>query len=249
VEPPSKWVMGLPPDLDAVVVKCLAKDPKDRYQTVADLAFALEPWAAIEGSAKRILHVMQTVQKTDMPTMMNVDADVAGQGGGPKTMAAWDSGERTRLTAKGVPRGLWAAFGVLGFLGLVGVAGIVASRHHKSENAVVAGTAASSAIVGDPPPAAATPVPVVAGTASTAGVVATAASPTAAVEPAPTADPPPSDPSPSVTSTLAATTAAKPPTGKAPPVKPPPTTRPTSTTTTGRPSKPNGSKPDPAAYP
>ena len=230
VEPPSKWAVGLPPELDAVVVKCLAKDPTDRYQTVAELAFALEPWAAIEGSARRILHVMQTVQKADIPTMMNVDADVSGHDA-PKTMDAWDSGERTRLSTKGLPRGAWAAFGVAGFLGLVGLAAIVSLRIHKPSHPVAAASAASSALVVEPtPPPAATPVPM--------PEIAAAPLPTPAVEPAPTTEPPESDPSlgagsgPAPASTLAATTAAKPPPVKPPPVKPPsahptpPSTRP-----------------------
>jgi serine/threonine protein kinase len=225
VEPPSKWAMGLPPDLDAVVVKCLAKDPRERYQTVAELAFALEPWSAFEGSAKRILHVMQTVQKTDIPTMMNVVPGAEGQDG-PKTMDAWDSGEQTRLNTKGVPRAVWAAFGVAGFLGLVGVAAIVSLRVHKPVAPIAAGTAASSAVVVEPP-LAATPVPMP--EIAPATVPATATPPAlpaiAAVAPAPadTSVPPPPDPTPplAATSTLAATAPAKPPPVKPPPVKPP----------------------------
>jgi serine/threonine protein kinase len=69
--PPSRWAQGLPSRLDAVVLKCLAKDPNHRYQSVAELAYALEPWTTLEGSARRILHVMETVQKTDLPTVLN----------------------------------------------------------------------------------------------------------------------------------------------------------------------------------
>ncbi|MDB5213305.1 MAG: hypothetical protein JWO86_1232 [Myxococcaceae bacterium] len=219
VEPPSKWAIGLPPDLDAVVVKCLAKDPKDRYQTVAELAFALEPWAAIEGSARRILHVMQTVQKTDMPTMMNADPNVSGHDG-PKTMDAWDSGERTRLTSK-VPRAAWAAFGVAGFLGLVGLAAIVSLRVHKPV-LPIAGATTSSVVVADPPlPATAVPMPEI--TAATPG-------PAPAVTGALVVVTDPTPPSPGITaeptSTLAApTNTTLPPMATAttarPPVKPP----------------------------
>jgi tRNA A-37 threonylcarbamoyl transferase component Bud32 len=189
VEPPSKWAIGLPPDLDAVVVKCLAKDPKDRYQTVAELAFALEPWAAVEGSARRILHVMQTVQKTDVPTMMNVDADDADHAG-PKTLDAWDSGERTRLAAKGLPRAAWAAFAGALLMGLVGLAAIVSWRSHRTAQHIAAGSAASSALAVEPPPAV-TPVPMppaMADTATAATVVSATVAATVAPE---TASPPP----------------------------------------------------------
>jgi tRNA A-37 threonylcarbamoyl transferase component Bud32 len=253
VEPPSKWAIDLPPDLDAVVVKCLAKDPKDRYQTVAELAFALEPWAAVEGSARRILHVMQTVQKTDVPTMMNVDPSGADHAG-PKTMDAWDSGERTRLGAKGLPRGAWAAFAGFLVLGLVGLAAIISWRIHRAPPTTAAGSVASSALVADPPPAV-TPVPMPAAVPDTtaAAAVATVTATTAPVAPAPVTEPaatanvdvPPSDPgngagAPPPASTVAAATAAtstpKPPVGKPPVGRPPlahpatPGTRPTATT-------------------
>lgn len=138
VEPPSKWAYGLPPDLDAVVVKCLAKDPADRYQTVADLAVALEPWSATEGSANRILHVMQTVQRSDFPTMLNADFQAHGAAGpqaedGPKTMNAWDSGERARPPARRISPVMMAlgGFGALAAIG-VALAGIASFASHRS---------------------------------------------------------------------------------------------------------------------
>jgi serine/threonine-protein kinase len=139
VEPPSKWAFGLPPDLDAIVVKCLAKDPGDRYQTVAELAVALEPWSASEGSANRILHVMQTVQKSDFPTIMNADFLAHGAPGphgddGPKTMDAWDSGERARPTMRRIAPVMMAlgGFAALAAVGL-GLAGIASFASHRSK--------------------------------------------------------------------------------------------------------------------
>lgn len=41
VEPPSVWRRELPPALDAVVLRCLRKDPDERFQTVAELARAI----------------------------------------------------------------------------------------------------------------------------------------------------------------------------------------------------------------
>jgi len=35
--PPSEIVPGLPPELDAICARCLAKDPAERYETMADL--------------------------------------------------------------------------------------------------------------------------------------------------------------------------------------------------------------------
>jgi serine/threonine-protein kinase len=42
VEPPSRQVPDIPADLEAVLMRCLAKDPSDRYQSVEDLARALD---------------------------------------------------------------------------------------------------------------------------------------------------------------------------------------------------------------
>ena len=39
--PPGAKVQGVPADLDAVVMKCIAKKPDDRYQTVRELIAAL----------------------------------------------------------------------------------------------------------------------------------------------------------------------------------------------------------------
>lgn len=165
VVPPSRWVHGLPPDLDALVVKCLAKDPKDRFQTVAELAFALEPWSAMEGSARRILHVMQTVQKTDIPTVMNAaPGHVYEVHDGPKTMDAWDSGERTRKATRRISPMALALGGSL-LLGAIGLTSIIAyaTSHHRSSKAAAASSAgdgsASAASVAPPPPEPA-PVPV-----------------------------------------------------------------------------------------
>ncbi|MBX3185588.1 MAG: serine/threonine protein kinase [Labilithrix sp.] len=146
VVPPSRWVQGLPHDLEAVIVKCLAKDPAQRFQTVAELAFALEPWAATEGSARRVLHVMQTVQKTEIPTLVTAPA-VSHPEEMSKTIDAWDTGGPTRPHRRSMAIPFAIGAGSLLVLGLVlGGAAIVARGHNKNK-------AAAAASVVDPPTA------------------------------------------------------------------------------------------------
>lgn len=42
VVPPSEHVPSIPHDLEAIVMRCLAKDPDDRYQSILDMADALD---------------------------------------------------------------------------------------------------------------------------------------------------------------------------------------------------------------
>jgi len=42
VEPPSKYAPNVPPELDALVLKGLAREPNDRYATAREMALALE---------------------------------------------------------------------------------------------------------------------------------------------------------------------------------------------------------------
>ena len=50
VAPPVEACPGYPPELSAIVLKSLAKDAEDRYQTAEDMRVALESWVASVGS-------------------------------------------------------------------------------------------------------------------------------------------------------------------------------------------------------
>jgi serine/threonine-protein kinase len=55
-EPPSSLVLGVPADLERVVMKCLAKHAADRYQTIEELDRALAAcadasrWSGLDAS-------------------------------------------------------------------------------------------------------------------------------------------------------------------------------------------------------
>jgi serine/threonine protein kinase len=51
VDPPSDFIPGLPPALDRVVMKGLARDPSDRYATAREMAAALEEAAPAASAA------------------------------------------------------------------------------------------------------------------------------------------------------------------------------------------------------
>ena len=73
VEPPSRWARHLPPELDAVLVRCLEKDPNHRYQTVQELAKALEPWGAPSSSRGRPL--LPALEPADLATVLDPRPD------------------------------------------------------------------------------------------------------------------------------------------------------------------------------
>lgn len=55
--PPSRYAPALSPELDAVVLRCLSKDPDARFPSIAELAHALEPFVGVTGSSERIERV------------------------------------------------------------------------------------------------------------------------------------------------------------------------------------------------
>jgi serine/threonine-protein kinase len=116
VPPPSQFVRGLPQDLERVILQCLEKNPDDRLQSFAELAMALQPYASDEGSARRIIHVMQSAHKVEHVTVGLVTGPPGD--GGAKTMNAWDSGgyAGTRRPTHLSPQKMGIA--IVGFLAL-----------------------------------------------------------------------------------------------------------------------------------
>ncbi len=217
VPPPSRYVQGLPPDLEAVILKCLEKDARRRFQTVADLAFALEGYAAQEGSARRILHVMQTAQKTEVPTLVTTEPPVMDDGRG-RTMAAFS-------TVAQVPRAARPPFvlvtAVAMTLALIGLALTFLAVRNRAEPRTLSAASAATltatvmAPIDPAPPPTAVPAPTI--PVDTAAAVATGEPATAPVQHAAKTTTTPRAPAPkptAVKTAAAATTAAPAPSPK-----------------------------------
>lgn len=71
---PRTLVPSIPPELEVVVQKAMAREPSERYNSMRDLEIALEPWAAASA-----VSVRGTTQKSPSvrPTPMNGDAGEA----------------------------------------------------------------------------------------------------------------------------------------------------------------------------
>jgi serine/threonine-protein kinase len=158
---PSTFVGGLPSDLEAVILRCLEKEPQHRFQSFGELAVALQPYAIDQGSARRILHVMGAVRKpsASQPTVFADYAHAATVDAGPKTINAWDSGlpntRRVRLSRIQWLVGLTVSvcLAVIGIIAIVtvsarGTRSVTASASSFPESV----TAVPGAALADPPP-------------------------------------------------------------------------------------------------
>jgi eukaryotic-like serine/threonine-protein kinase len=250
VDPPAPMV-NAPLELQDIVLRCLAKAPEQRYQSMAELGHDLVPFCQNQQQATILVERMQRMLRRSGVTVP-ADFDIATSGGVriPREARDLKSGPipRTPPIARPastpsevieLPRSKWPlamlAFVVLGGAIAVTTAFMMNGEHTK---------AAASAPITQSAPAAPTPVP----SASTPAPSPSASTPgTAASPPAPTTPPStpvvtPEPPAP------AATAAVEPP---APETAPPPAaTKPGRAETkrvTGRKSQPSkaATKPPP----
>jgi serine/threonine-protein kinase len=179
--------------LEAVVMRCLEKDPQKRYQTVAALAEALAPFGAPEmrAAAARIAR-LGGAQASASPDKRPETADISGPvaaaavSGVAQTNASFSTaGEAPSSRRKPVPRWIVAG-GLLAVCAVVGM-GLVATRGHRDQPAAPAaspGIAATAVPVAQPPvvtPTASASASASATSAAT-GVPAASAPPSAATE-------------------------------------------------------------------
>lgn len=77
VPPPSQFVAGLPPDLDAVVLRAVHKDPKKRFATAAQMLEALEA-AVRPATSTEVARWIQSVAADALAKREQLVSDVEG---------------------------------------------------------------------------------------------------------------------------------------------------------------------------
>ncbi|MFT3692883.1 MAG: protein kinase [Kofleriaceae bacterium] len=172
-EPPSPLHVALPPGLDGVVMRCLEKDPKNRYQTVGELARMIAPYASDPVSAQQSAERASRILMGARASMMSLSSvSVGGNGMGltpppaltPKSWshtggsslggAAGQIGQ-TKVTRGG--RGL--VIGAVATLIVAAGAGgfVIANKGNKDPNRVGAPNPLEQTMSGDKPTETATP--------------------------------------------------------------------------------------------
>jgi serine/threonine-protein kinase len=211
VKPPTAFIPDLSPSLVAVVMKALAKDREQRYQTAEELREALAPFCELEpittvvGRLPAALLPRRT--STKPPRMMETTRDA-------RTHASWESIPPKRSRSR-----VWmvALFGVVLVAAGLGIAGRITHFGPFAR-----GAAASMPAASPTPSPTPTPTPIV----SASAVASVAPEPSPPPQATASADP--------VPATSASTSSRPTRTVKRPPTRPsPPKGEPTAT------SKPN----------
>jgi serine/threonine-protein kinase len=118
---PTKLRPEIPSGLEQVILKCLEKDRRQRFQNVAELALALAPYAPrrARASVERISGIIQSAGLSASALELPPSSGEASQSSQPATMASW---ENTTDQTKGRGRRVFLALFAGALLaGLIGV--------------------------------------------------------------------------------------------------------------------------------
>jgi serine/threonine-protein kinase len=177
ITPPSTLVEGLSPEVDAVILKGLARNPNERYATAREMAVALEDVLGVEpprrvaefvdgcageSIAVRAARIKEIESSSTDPGQPNL-AEISGVSGAVAPVAGFGagvvpsrSGSMTSLEAVTPPptqrsRGVFVVLGIVGAIGLVVLLAVVFTS--RSTTTASSGTAPpSSAPVASAPP-------------------------------------------------------------------------------------------------
>jgi eukaryotic-like serine/threonine-protein kinase len=197
----------VPPALEAVVMRCLEKDPKNRFQDVAALAQALASFGQPEArtTADRIGRVMRGTQASSADLRSTAASTAVNPG--PRPEIAQTAAAFGTATSPGVRRQVpvsWLAGGAA--VAIAAAIAVVAMRGGSSDPSAKSAAAAGTPSIATPAAAGNTPASTGATTAAlapspaeTALAPASALTPASGVAPAPGLAPA-SGPSPALTS-------------------------------------------------
>ena len=83
-DPPAQLYIDLPPGLEQIVMRCLEKDPRNRFQTVSELARVLAPYASDPTSAAHCAERASRILARDIRGS-NLSLSSVQMGAGPQT--------------------------------------------------------------------------------------------------------------------------------------------------------------------
>jgi serine/threonine protein kinase len=143
--PPSLKRPEVSGELDAIVQRCIEKNPNDRFQNVAELAMALYPHAPRRSRihAERCCRLLKVpgaaVAEFELPSVRPPDWDNQPSGSFPKPTSRTGAGKRTVMTQDEIAtfrpayrsKKLKVAVGIIAILGL----GVLAARWRLQQTA------------------------------------------------------------------------------------------------------------------
>jgi serine/threonine-protein kinase len=157
--PATTFRRDLPLPLEAILARCLAKDPSQRFANVGELAAVLEPFGVPEsrGAAERVWTVLQTpaTASQDEAGLGPRFHDTRVDSGDTRTAATFDSVPNSSLPI-GRLVAVCAAFAVVGMI-LIGIVGFRVYQARQVQGLVPSAEPILPA-TGDPPVL--TPIPI-----------------------------------------------------------------------------------------
>jgi serine/threonine-protein kinase len=174
----------VPAELEAIILKCLEKDPDARYPDVAELAKALATVTvrdSVKSSAARVVRG----SFANAPTMASVPPPPLVASGPTRTASAWgETGRSGKVEATRSTRKLAGTLAAVAIAAVLGTLGIMRWQHGAPPPAASAAPSMAATLPLDPPPTAA-PAPSTVTPAPSPPASASTAPATSAVRPAP----------------------------------------------------------------